>query len=169
MMRIFLTNLGLYNEGILAGEWLDLPATDEEIQAVKDRTGYDETHEEYFITDYESDVSGLKIGEYDSIEELNALAELIDEDAEVVEALMYFGYDTAEEIEDHKDDLIFIATVEGSMNEDETIGYYYAKECGCLNIPEEIERYFDYEAYGRDISLDGSFFTAESGNIYELT
>ena len=32
MLRIYLTNLGKYNEGELIGEWLDLPCTDEELE-----------------------------------------------------------------------------------------------------------------------------------------
>lgn len=168
MLRIYLTNLGLYNEGILSGEWVELPATDEELDAVRNRTGYDETHEEYFITDYESDVHGLHVDEYDDIDELNKIAELIDKDADAVAALIYFGYDTAEEIAEHMDDVAYIATCEGFMNEDETVGYYYAKELGCINIPEELESYFDFEAYGRDIYLNGSFYTNENGDIYEL-
>lgn len=31
ILSIFVTNLGKYNEGELVGEWLELPATDEEI------------------------------------------------------------------------------------------------------------------------------------------
>ena len=168
MIKIYYTNLGLYNEGILSGEWVDLPVSDEELENVKQRTGYDETHEEYFITDYETDINGLKIDEFDNIDELNELAEIIEDHEDETEALIYFGYDTAEEISEHLDDVCYIATCEGCMNEDETVGYYYAKELGCLNIPEEIENYFDFESYGRDIMMEGNFYTNESGEIYEL-
>ena len=168
MLNIYLTNLGLYNEGILSGEWVTLPATDEEIEAVKARTGYDEAHEEYFITDYESDVSGLTVGEYDDIDELNELAEAIEEDPTAAEALIYFGYDSADEIRDNIDNISYITTPEGSETEDFAVGYYYAKELGCIDIPENIECYFDYESYGRDIMLDGSFYTADNGDIYEF-
>lgn len=47
-MRIFLTNLGKYNEG----EWVDLPVSHEE-------------YEEYFITDYECDL--YEVGEYENL------------------------------------------------------------------------------------------------------
>ena len=39
MLRIYLTNLGKYNEGQLIGEWVELPCTDEELEAVKERIG----------------------------------------------------------------------------------------------------------------------------------
>ena len=34
MMKIFLTNLGKYNEGELIGEWVELPVSQEELQEV---------------------------------------------------------------------------------------------------------------------------------------
>lgn len=34
---ICIQNLGLYNEGVLAFEWLELPASDEEIAAALDK------------------------------------------------------------------------------------------------------------------------------------
>ena len=36
----------------------------------------------------------------------------------------------------------------------EDLGYYYAEEVGCLDIPENVQSYFDYEKYGRDLSFD---------------
>ena len=35
----FVTNLGKYNEGMLVGEWLKLPTTEEEMQKVFERIG----------------------------------------------------------------------------------------------------------------------------------
>ena len=168
MIKIFYTNLGKYNEGFLMGEWIELPATDEEIEALKKRTGFDEEHEEYFITDYETDVNGLKVGEYDSIEELNELAEIIEEDPEIAEALIYNGYDTPDEMREKWDDVYYITTPSGWESEESAIGYYYAEELGCLDIPENLKNYFDYEAYGRDIMIESNFYTAESGAIYEV-
>ena len=165
MMRIYLTNLGKYNEGELIGKWVELPISDEELEATLEEIGIDgERYQETFITDYETDINGLKIGEYDGIEELNELTEVIEaNDPEAVEALIYFGYDTAEEIADYIDDILFF---EGS--DDYDIGYYYAIECGCLDIPDNIQNYFDFEAYGRDIELEGNFYFANNGYIYEL-
>ena len=167
MLKIYYTNLGLYNEGILSGEWVTLPVSDEELDAVRQRTGYDEAHEEYFITDYESDIDGVRVGEYDDIDELNTLAELIEDEPEKVEALLYFGYDV-DAIEDNFDNVAYVTTPEGSESEEFAVGWYYAKECGGLDIPDNIEPYFDYEAYGRDIMYEGQFYTAENGDIYEF-
>ena len=35
----FVTNLGKYNEGMLVGEWVKLPTTEEEMQKVFERIG----------------------------------------------------------------------------------------------------------------------------------
>lgn len=34
MMKIYLTNLGKYNEGQLVGEWVELPVSQEELKEV---------------------------------------------------------------------------------------------------------------------------------------
>lgn len=38
-MKIYLTNLGKYNEGELVGEWVELPAPQEELEKVFERNG----------------------------------------------------------------------------------------------------------------------------------
>lgn len=38
-MKIYLTNLGKYNEGELVGEWVELPASQEELEKVFERIG----------------------------------------------------------------------------------------------------------------------------------
>ena len=70
LLNVAVTNLGKYNEGYLIYEWLRLPASEEEIQECFKKIGLNEEYEEYFITDYESDV-GLKCSEYTSLKELN--------------------------------------------------------------------------------------------------
>lgn len=79
MLRIYLTNLGKYNEGMLIGEWVDLPVSEEELEKVFKRIGINDEYEEYFITDYESDIDGLKVGEYENVDDLNELAEALED------------------------------------------------------------------------------------------
>lgn len=54
-MKIFLKNVGKYNEGELVGEWVELPVSQGELQEVFDHIGINEEYEEYFITDYDCD------------------------------------------------------------------------------------------------------------------
>ena len=98
ILKIFITNLGKYNEGELIGEWLDLPATEDEIDELMERIGIGEEYEEVFITDYESDLN-IKVGEYDNIEALNEMADEIaslDEwELETLEALLTYFDDVS--------------------------------------------------------------------------
>lgn len=77
MLKIYVTNLGKYNEGFLIGKWLELPATE-----------------------------------------------------------------VAEE---------------------------YAEQVGLLeSVPEELRYYFDFEAYGRDMEIEGNFVFTDSGNCIQI-
>ena len=99
MFEAYVTNLGMYPErGVEVGEYLRFPTTIEEVQALFSRIGIDgKSYEEYFITDYQSDVLGLydHLGEYESLDELNYLARLLEEmtpdELEKLEAVMDAG------------------------------------------------------------------------------
>ena len=74
MINLYITNLGKYNEGHLIGKWLELPASNEEIEKVLKEIGIDGViYEEYFFTDWES-IEGIEINEYSSLKELNEIA-----------------------------------------------------------------------------------------------
>ena len=168
MLRIFLTNLGKYNEGELVGEWVKLPATEKDIEEVKNRIGINEQYEEYFITDYESDIDGLKVGEYDSVDNLNEIAEQLDSldeyEKEVIAAMLSEGYDLEDAL-NRKDDCI----VWSDCNNMEDVAIAYCEECGILDsIPENLRNYFDYEAFGRDMSFEGQFVFTSAGNCVQI-
>ena len=81
-MKIFITNLAKYNEGILKGEWVSLPMNEMKLQTkINNILGSDE---EFFISDYEAPII---IGEYDNVSELNEFAEKLDEIQERDEVL----------------------------------------------------------------------------------
>lgn len=80
--KVAVTNLGMYNEGSLNYEWLNVPCEREEFSAALKRIGVDGVnYEEYFMSDYE----GLRgISEYSSFDEINTaaqIAELVTETA----------------------------------------------------------------------------------------
>lgn len=169
MMNIYLTNLGKYNEGELVGEWVKLPVSDEELQEVFKRIGINEEYEEYFITDYECDF--YEIGEYENIDTLNEIAEKIDnldeEQEQVVKVLMSeYGYNLDGAIEKAESGDYRFYTDCDDMTD---IAYVVVEECGYLdNVPENVARYFDYEAYGRDLGIEGSFHFLDNGNCIEI-
>src|SRR5699024_2482772 len=72
MINVALTNLNKYNKGELVFEWVELPATIEEIEYAMEKIGIDEGYyKEYFISDYEA---SFEIDENANIWKLNDLA-----------------------------------------------------------------------------------------------
>ena len=194
MIKLYLANLGKYNEGILKGEWVELPLSETELEEVMvnigvahydkegnfvpyvietDEKGYEYVYEEYAIHDYETDLN-ISISEYSSLDNLNAIAENVEKyELDYVNVLLDDGAigmkDLIEgDLEEIMQNHTFIE-LEPNMNEEQAVGYAYVDEIygGPEYLSKEIlERYFDYEAFGRDILLGGEGFV--SGNILVL-
>lgn len=169
MMKIYLTNLGKYNEGELIGEWVELPVSQEELQEVFKRIGINEEYEEYFITDYECDF--YEVGEYENLDTLNNIAEQIEEldeeESKVAKALMSeCGYTLDEAIEKTNNGDYRIYYDCDSMTD---IAYQVVEECGYLeNVPDKVARYFDYEAFGRDLGIEGTYIFLDNSEAIEV-
>ena len=158
-MKIFITNLGKYTEGYLIGKWVKLPISEDRLDEVLKAIGINEYYEEYFITDYENEIIGIGdvISEYSSVQALNELAqrleELSDDEADKLGAVLEYeacrSVSEVLELLDKLDEFDLLADV----NDDEELGYYYAEEYCCIDIPESIQPYFDYEKFGRDVRL----------------
>ena len=158
-MKIFITNLGRYNEGYLVGKWVKLPVCEDVLDKVLKEIGIDEYYEEYFITDYENEIIGIGdvISEYSSVQALNELAqrleELSDDEADKLGAVLEYeacrSVSDVLELLDKLDEFDLLTDV----TDDEELGYYYAEEYCCIDIPESIQPYFDYEKFGRDVRL----------------
>ena len=168
----FITNLGKYNEGELVGEWVKFPTTAEEMKEVFKRIGigqkddFGNPYEEWFITDYDCYVDGLydKLGEYENLDELNYLASKLDELSDSEYAQLQAGM----EMGNHSGSLQEIINLTENLDcyevypniEDyDDLGRYYIDELEVMQIPEHLQNYIDYEAYGRDVAMDenGSF------------
>lgn len=166
-IRIFLTNLGKYNEGELVGEWVDLPVDD--FDEVLERIGINEQYEEYFITDYETNIPNLTIGEYDSIDELNDMASQIDGLDEgqilIMSARLYNGESFEDALAGCDDGSIYY-----DCYSDQDLGYEIIDQIGGTEQLDKdtLEMYFDYDGYGRDTRLNGSFIEIEPGTLVEL-
>ena len=168
----FITNLGKYNEGELVGEWVKFPTTAEELKEVFKRIGigqrddFGQPYEEWFITDYDCYVDGLysKLGEYENLDELNYLASKLDEMSESE----YAKFQAGMEMGDHCGSLQEIINLTENLDcyevyphiaDYDDLGRYYIDELEVMQIPEHLQNYIDYEAYGRDVAMDenGSF------------
>ena len=174
MFEAYVTNLGLYPErGAGAGEYLKFPTTVEEVQALFSRIGIDgKQYEEYFITDYDSDILGLTdhLGEYESLDELNYLAHLLEEmtpdELEKLEAVMDAGEYTGsvKDLINLTQNLDCFEFYPGVKDEEE-LGRMYILEFEALTVPEHLIDYIDYEAYGRDARINESGHYAPGGYV----
>lgn len=169
MIEICLTNLGKYNEGELIYSRLVLPATAEEIETAFDKIGVAENtmYEESFISDYETDINGLSISEYASLDDLNELAEELENfdeyELEAFGAMLECGLATDEALQKVRDgDYTFYDGCHSMAD----VAEYYCEETGILNsVPKELRYYFNFEAYGRDMEISGHFVETDSGYI----
>ena len=158
MIKLYLANLGKYNEGILKGEWVELPLSETELEEVMvnigvahydkegnfvpyvietDEKGYEYVYEEYAIHDYETDLN-ISISEYSSLDNLNAIAENVEKyELDYVNVLLDDGAigmkDLIEgDLEEIMQNYTFVE-LEPSMNEEQEVGYAYVDEiCGIM-------------------------------------
>ena len=174
----FITNLGKYNEGELVGEWVKFPTTAEEMKEVFKRIGigqrddFGQPYEEWFITDYDCYVDGLysKLGEYENLDELNYLASKLDEMRESE----YAQFQAGMEMGDHCGSLQEIINLTENLDcyeiypniEDyDDLGRYYIEELEVMQVPEHLQNYIDYEAYGRDVALEENGTFTDQGYV----
>lgn len=168
VLRGALTNLGKYNEGGLDYVWVSFPCDEDDFQEYLKQIGIGEdrgdgsVYEEWFFSDWDTDYSWLNLdglGEYMSLDEVNEYAEalegIVDDgtEEEFRAAMEYSGdfHDALNLVETGSVTKISDESMSNRM--DEAIGAYYVDSIG-FNDMSNIEEYFDYEAYGRDIRLE---------------
>lgn len=169
--KIFLTNLGKYNEGELVGEWVELPTTKEKLSQVMKRIGigskdaFGQSYEEWFISDYDCEISYLVecLGEYENLNELNYLAEKIEEldeyDFKMFESVLEYdgggGIRGAADVINVIENLDCYRLYDGAYNERD-LGWCLLEEEGIYDLDKlgNLRNYIDYEALGRDFSFE---------------
>lgn len=155
MLKGYITNLGKYNEGILQGEWVDFPISEEELEEVLKRIGINEEYEEFFFTDWESELD-LFLDAYENIDCINVLAESLEEferydEMDKLAAIMEATGDNVFDAITYMADAVFYP---GMTLED--VAYEIANDCYFTReTPDFLVRYFDYEAFARDLKFDG--------------
>lgn len=156
MLNIYYANLHLYNEGKDFGAWINLPEDEDVIRKIMDKISRNGEHE-CFIQDYETDCEELLVGEFDSVMDLNNLAELIeDRGSDEVSAAIYFLGKTAtiEELDRCIENMYCVPF--DYTSEEESVGRWFVDEMNSIEIPYEIEDYFDFYRYGRDLLIEYS-------------
>jgi antirestriction protein len=165
LIRVYITNLAKYNEGILKGTWFTLPAELEELdEVISEVLG---NNEEYFISDYESELK-IEVPEYVNLHQLNeTLKELekVPEDDRKVICLIasYEGLELSEVIQEYHEGKY---TVFNASNFEE-LGEYLAEE-GLLGyeIPEHLKDYIDFSALGQDWLYSGNYIDLSDEGYY---
>lgn len=153
-ISVFLNTWANYNEnGADGGFWVELSCDlDDVLERLAESTGEEVDEMEVFINDYETEINGLEISEHENIEELNELADelkrLDEDDIEKIEAIIEADGGTLRDAIDEIDDYTYYS---GMTLED--VAYELVEEC--YELPEFAKRYFDYEAFARDLGYDG--------------
>lgn len=157
MFKIYLSNLSAYTRGILKGEWLTLPCSPDELQAVIKRVlGNDE---EFFITDYDLPFS---ISEYENLIELNYTIQELQElnsDPEELTALFKSSTcgdwkETAKKIIDG--DFTILEVTNNTLESGSDIAYKLYDEGYILflgEIPENLIDYIDWDHVWRECNI----------------
>lgn len=161
-MKAYITNLGKYNEGCLVGKWIDFPIDDDDFESELESIGVKENtmYEEWFVTDYDCSLFDMydAFGEYPNIDDINEVAEALEDNESEFTALM--------EVYNYTDALRYLESdnytfYEGMTLED--VAYEIVEEC--YNLPEFAQRYFDYKAFALDLGYDG-YCETSNGVIY---
>lgn len=125
------------------------------LESIKACFGLDETDDYDNLVIVDSSVEF--IGENGSLDDVLDFSRLVED---VDERLVYachelFDYDVKDFLfyVDDFDDMTLIYDVDTNRE----LGEYWVNELGIQNIPrDQLEMYFDYEAYGRDINIESS-------------
>lgn len=176
VLRGALTNLGKYNEGGLDYVWVSFPCDEDDFQDSlkkigigKDR-GDGSVYEEYFFSDWDTDYNWVdlsNLGEYEDFDDVNEYAESLenivdDGNEEEFKAAMEYSGDFHDALDLVETGSVTKISDESRSNRmDEAIGAHYIDSMG-FDAMSDIEEYFDYEAYGRDIRIE--YYPVEAGD-----
>lgn len=176
-IKIYIANLGKYNEGELVGDWIELPATQEELNELYAEIklgyfdedgnyhhGYEEDgyfYEEWAIHDYEAP---FRIDEYESISNLNEIAEVLSganrEQVKIAVELIDYGIegdllDAVTRVINYRD-----ISIHHGANMSEIARRYY-EENGMLDMDNYLARFIDWDRVGREMNNNGTFIQVE--------
>jgi hypothetical protein len=185
-IRVYVANLSKYTQCELVGDWINLPTTNNQIEAfLKSQVGLNSQFEEYSIHDYESDFNH---DENENLYDLNVLAIKLEQMTET-EKNVASAYCNANGLRDTLSILNIcqqtndISYVEIDTNtwetKEEKLGYTIIEEMDTdlktaleqCKISESLTAYtyFYFEKYGRDIAITEGYFATDSIFIFYTT
>lgn len=160
-IKVFIANLGKYNEGKIVGAWFTPPITSEDL---KEKLELNNRYEEYMVQACEGPVT---FSEFSTISEINEAAEALEElkGTEIypaIEDLVREWYSDIVELAEHKDDIACYHVANMTELAEELVGQGWFGD-----IPPQVENYIDYTKVGRDLGIEGSYIETPYG-IYQL-
>jgi antirestriction protein len=156
---IYVACLAAYNAGKLHGEWIEaaqeVEALNEELQETLKQSP-EPFAEEWAIHDYEG-FGDIRISEWHGLSEVSRLAFLVEEHGEAFTAYAaHVGQDTATEES-------FLDAYCGHWDSELAYAQELFDEMYAHEVPENLRYYIDYEAFCRDMFIDG-YFSVRSSN-----
>ena len=159
MLNIFVNTWGNYNEnGADGGEWITLPMDPDELEEVLENIAalMGDEDPEWAIHDYEwtTEIELDEISEHANIFKLNEMCNDLDdldeyEAEEIAAAVEAWDYTFAEALDRHQRGcFVFYQGRDLEEVAEEIINE-------CYDLPEFALRYFDFEAFARDLRFDG--------------
>jgi len=174
--RIYVGTYGMYNSGSLFGTWFDLTNYDDAKEFYIDCYEYhrNEFDPELMFQDWEN-IPDFLISECSLDENAYDYFQALDEmDGDTADAFKVYceqisswpgnGKVLDEEVESFQES--YRGYFGGSMKDAKIeYAYQYVEEIGMLaDVPSVLERYFDYEAFARDLFLEG--YTEVDGYVF---
>ena len=173
IVKGYITNLGKYNEGDLVYKLISFPIDEDELnEALKsigckyvDENGvvHNPLYEEFFFSDWECEIP-FDFGEFPNISEINDIAERVEllatYELETLEIILKEHTSDANEALDIVEDCNY--TIWNDCINMADVAAAMAEEYGYLNsVPEYLQCYIDYEEWGRDLAIEGTFLEGD--------
>jgi len=150
--QIYVACLAAYNNGHLHGEWIDATmGYDTVMESIREmlKASPIPNAEEWAIHDYDGELSGLGLGEYEDLETVCTLAEKLEEIGEPFGAFYQWAgsLDTAVE---HFED-----AYQGTYGSEEEYAQAWCDEMEALkDVPSYIQYHINWEGVARDMFIN---------------
>lgn len=154
MIRIYIADLAAYNDGELVGAWID-PLNDAEVDEAIARFSHN-GQSDWAIHDFEAP---FRIDEHDDVREVADWARTLEEaletyPPEVIEAV-FDVLDRDDGLNALKEDAVIVYEDCDTMTD---VAHAEIEDMGLMReLPELVQSYFDFDAFGRDLAIDGTY------------
>lgn len=180
MLKVYITDLAAYNQGFLVGKWVSLPLDQEDQEDLEERVleilkegskicGFNEEHEEYFITDYEfEEIKLFDVSEYSNLQDLNHKCEQVsilseDNQKRIAYLINHVSFNFDDALERYEDVYIY-----ENMTIRDVVEQYIDETIDMSNIPSIIANNIDYDSIAKDFEISGEYDSVDN-DVYYFT